>query len=61
MLARRERRLEFVRWFGGARERGADDELEVLAFGGWLIRFEAADQGLVEHPLDAGVEECGVL
>ncbi len=44
-------------------EGGADDELEVLACraGGWLTGLEAADEGLVEHPLDAGVEQGGVL
>ena len=50
--------------FGGLAEfaeRGADDELEVLAVGGWLIGLEAADEGLVEHPLDAGVEQGGVF
>ncbi len=41
-------------------EGGADDQLEILA-GGGLLGFEAADEGLVEHPLDAGVEQGGVL
>ncbi len=29
--------------------------------GGWLCGLKAADEGLVEHPLDAGVEQGCVL